>query len=143
MPKQFAKAVEARERKESAKQDARSKQEKEKEDAYWASAGEGAKSKAAAKRDEQEKQRQEAAAKRAEAKRLADEEMEALSRPKSSKTVHKPTSKVKKEPWKASGTLVVQICLWQCMAAHHANRPICCNACQLQLVHGNGCMHQA
>lgn len=88
------KVLEAREKKENKKNEAAAKQEKAQEDAYWAAAGDGSKSKAQQKKEEQEKQRQEALAKKAEAKKLADEEMEALSRPKSSKPAQKPMGKV-------------------------------------------------
>jgi hypothetical protein len=73
----------ARDRKAEAKTDANTKQAKAAEDAYWSAAGEGSKSKAQAKKEDQERQRAEAAAKKLEAKKLAEEEEQALSRPKS------------------------------------------------------------
>lgn len=60
----------------------KAKAAKEAEDAYWASAGEGAKSKAAAKREAEEAKRLEQLARKAELKRLQEEEEAALSRPK-------------------------------------------------------------
>ncbi len=52
------------------------------QDSYWASHGENDKSKAAKKREEEERKRAETAAKKAEAKRLADAELEELGRAK-------------------------------------------------------------
>lgn len=52
------------------------------QDAYWASHGENDKSKAAKKREEEERKRAETAAKKAEAKRLADAELEELGKAK-------------------------------------------------------------
>ena len=49
------------------------------QDEYWSAAGEGSKSKAGKKRDEDEGRKAEAAAKKAEAKRLADAEERALA----------------------------------------------------------------
>lgn len=89
MPKKMGindKAAAAREREESKKQADKAAKEKAKEDAEWAAAGEGSKTKAQAKKDEAEKKKQEAAAKKAELKRLEEEEAAALSKPKSTKT---------------------------------------------------------
>lgn len=88
-----SKAVEARDRKASSKKDKTEKESKAKEDAYWVEAGEGSKSKAAAKKAEQDKARIEAAAKKAEAKRLAEEEEAALSKAKPKEKVT-PAAKV-------------------------------------------------
>lgn len=83
MPKNTnEKALAARERKAAAKDSAKKNEEREKEDAYWRSAGEGAKSKAQAKKEEEAAKKAEAAAKKAEAKRLAEEEEAALTRAK-------------------------------------------------------------
>lgn len=76
------KAEAARERKAEAKSAAKQKATKDAEDAYWRAAGEGSKTKAQAKRDEEERKRQEQLAKKAELKRLQEEEEAALSRPK-------------------------------------------------------------
>jgi hypothetical protein len=62
--------------------EAKSKAAAAQEDAYWAAAGEGAKSKAAAKREAEEAKRQEQLAKKAELKRLQEQEEAALARPK-------------------------------------------------------------
>lgn len=81
-----SKAVDAREKKKEAKKSAHVQEERAKEDAYWEDAGEGAKSKAQAKRDELAKQREEAAQKKAEAKALAAaEEQDAAKKPKAAK----------------------------------------------------------
>ena len=81
-----SKAVDAREKKKEAKKSAHVHEERAKEDAYWEDAGEGAKSKAQAKRDELAKQREEAAQKKAEAKALAAaEEEDAVKKPKAAK----------------------------------------------------------
>jgi hypothetical protein len=52
------------------------------QDAYWTAHGENDKSKASKKREEEEKKRAEALAKKAEAKRLADAELEELAKTK-------------------------------------------------------------
>ena len=52
------------------------------QDAYWSAQGENDKSKAAKKREEEEKKKAELAAKKAEAKRLADAELEELAKTK-------------------------------------------------------------
>ncbi|EFJ52978.1 hypothetical protein VOLCADRAFT_120131 [Volvox carteri f. nagariensis] len=70
------------EREESKKVAAKAKAQKDAEDAYWAAHGENDKSKAAKKREEEEKKRAEQVAKKAEAKRLADAELEELSKAK-------------------------------------------------------------
>ncbi|WIA13256.1 hypothetical protein OEZ85_006844 [Tetradesmus obliquus] len=72
----------ARERKAAAKDAASKKASKDAEDAYWREAGEGAKTKAQAKRDDEERKRQEAAARKAELKRLQEQEEAALAKPK-------------------------------------------------------------
>lgn len=70
------------EREATAKASAQAKAKKDAEDAYWASHGENDKSKAAKKREEEERKRAETAAKKAEAKRLADAELEELGKAK-------------------------------------------------------------
>ncbi|GLC41681.1 hypothetical protein PLESTB_000689300 [Pleodorina starrii] len=70
------------EREEVKKVTAKAKAQKDAEDAYWAAHGENDKSKAAKKREEEEKKRAETAAKKAEAKRLADAELDELSKAK-------------------------------------------------------------
>lgn len=78
------KAVEAKERKATAKAEGSKKSAQQAEDVFWREAGEGSKTKAQAKKEDQEKKKAEASAKKAEAKRLAEEEEAALaSRPKS------------------------------------------------------------
>lgn len=77
-----SKAVEARNKKKEAKAQANAKAAKSKEDAYWASQGDGQVSKAQKKKQEQEAKRREAAQKKEEArKQLAAEEAQ-LSKPK-------------------------------------------------------------
>ena len=68
------KAVESRERKANSKREGQAKELAKAEDEFWEQAGEGAKSKASKKKDDQAKEREAAAAKKAEAKRLAAEE---------------------------------------------------------------------
>jgi hypothetical protein len=68
-----SKAEEARAKKSDAKASAASAKEKETEDAYWA-AQQNPKGKKDAKREDEEKRRLEAAAKKAELKKLAAEE---------------------------------------------------------------------
>ncbi|GLI67509.1 hypothetical protein VaNZ11_011713 [Volvox africanus] len=70
------------EREETKKVTAQAKAQKDAEDAYWAAHGENDKSKASKKREEEEKKRAEVAAKKAEAKRLADAELEDLTKAK-------------------------------------------------------------
>ncbi|KAG2448049.1 hypothetical protein HYH02_007076 [Chlamydomonas schloesseri] len=70
------------ERDETKKTQAKAKAQKDAEDAYWSAHGEGDKSKAAKKREEEEKKKAEVAAKKAEAKRLADAELEELGKGK-------------------------------------------------------------
>ncbi|PNW73363.1 hypothetical protein CHLRE_14g629500v5 [Chlamydomonas reinhardtii] len=70
------------ERDESKKSQAKVKAQKDAEDAYWSAQGENDKSKAAKKREEEEKKKAELAAKKAEAKRLADAELEELAKTK-------------------------------------------------------------
>ncbi|KXZ41338.1 hypothetical protein GPECTOR_536g541 [Gonium pectorale] len=70
------------ERETTAKVTAKVKAQKDAEDAYWSAHGENDKSKAAKKREEEEKKRAETAAKKAEAKRLADAELEELTKAK-------------------------------------------------------------
>ena len=67
------------EREEAARSSKSAKEKAAEEDALWAAAGEGSKSKAGKKKDDQEAQRAEAAAKKAEAKRLAEAEERELS----------------------------------------------------------------
>jgi hypothetical protein len=69
----------------------KSKAEKAAEDAYWRAQGEGAKSKAAAKKEEEEKKRLEQLAKKAELKRLQEEEEAALSKPKANPKANRVT----------------------------------------------------
>ncbi|KAL6761888.1 hypothetical protein V8C86DRAFT_2529547 [Haematococcus lacustris] len=88
MPKKVNEKVEsAREREAAKKTAAQEKAAKDAEDAYWKSAGEGDKGKAGAKREEEERKRLEAAAKRAELKRLAEAEEAALTATKAKATV--------------------------------------------------------
>lgn len=68
------KAVESRERKANSKREGQAKEHAKAEDEFWEQAGDGAKSKASKKKDDQAKEREAAAAKKAEAKRLAAEE---------------------------------------------------------------------
>ena len=73
------------ERENSKAASAASSKAKAEDDAYWQAAGDGAKSKAAARREQADAAADEAAAKRAEAKRLAkleDEEMANMGKPK-------------------------------------------------------------
>lgn len=72
------KVVEARERKQQAKAEARGKEAKAKEDAYWA-AHENPRGKKDVKKEQEERKREEAAARKAEARRLAAEEEAALA----------------------------------------------------------------
>ena len=72
------KKTSARDRKEKQKADASAKQRAQAEDAYWAAAGDGAKSKAQKKKDEADARAAEAAKKKAEAKRLAEAEDKAM-----------------------------------------------------------------
>lgn len=67
------------------------KAEKAAEDAYWRAQGEGAKSKAAAKKEEEENKRLEQLAKKAELKRLQEEEEAALSKPKANPKANRVT----------------------------------------------------
>ncbi len=90
MPKHVnEKAEAAKARKEDAKKQQATKAAKAQEDKVWQEAGEGAKSKAQAKRADTEAQRAEAAAKRAEARRLAELEEAALTKPKEPKKAPK------------------------------------------------------
>lgn len=81
-PRVNEKAAAKKEAKTASKEAENRAKEKATEDARWAAAGEGARSKAQAKKDEEAAKRAEAAAKKAEAKRLAEEEEAALSKPK-------------------------------------------------------------
>lgn len=74
------KAVESRERKANSKKESQVQEKTKAEDEFWQDAGEGAKSKASKKKDEQAKQREDAAAKKAEAKQLAAEEDAAMAK---------------------------------------------------------------
>lgn len=74
------KAVESRERKANSKKESQVHEKAKAEDDFWQDAGEGAKSKASKKKDEQAKQREDAAAKKAEAKQLAAEEDAAMAK---------------------------------------------------------------
>lgn len=71
--------------------EAKSKQEKAAEDAYWREAGEGSKSKAAAKREEEEKKRLEQLARKAELKRLQEQEEAELLKPKANPKANRVT----------------------------------------------------
>ncbi|GFR44437.1 hypothetical protein Agub_g5676 [Astrephomene gubernaculifera] len=82
------------EREETKKVTAKAKAQKDAEDAYWAAHGENDKSKAAKKREEEEKKRVEAAAKKAEAKRLADAELDEISRANKAKAERAGSQKV-------------------------------------------------
>ncbi|KAG2499422.1 hypothetical protein HYH03_002369 [Edaphochlamys debaryana] len=70
------------EREATSKEAAKQKAQKDAEDSYWQSHGENDKSKAAKKREEEDRKRAETAAKKAEAKRLADLELEELGKAK-------------------------------------------------------------
>jgi hypothetical protein len=74
-----------------AQSEAKSKQEKAAEDAYWREAGEGSKSKAAAKREEEEKKRLEQLARKAELKRLQEQEEAELLKPKANPKANRVT----------------------------------------------------
>lgn len=69
-----SKAEAARARKSVAEEERKTREAREKEDAYWREAGEGQKSRAARKREEEAEKKAEAAARKAEARRLADQE---------------------------------------------------------------------
>lgn len=88
------KVVEAKDRKEQAKKAEKEKKSKEEEDGYWAAAGEGSKSKAQARREEQEQKKHEQAQKKAENKKLAEEEAAMIERPKSAKAPKVAVAKV-------------------------------------------------
>lgn len=78
-----SKAVESRERKATSKKEGQAREQAKDEDEFWQQAGEGAKSKASKKKEDQAKEREAAAAKKAEAKRLAaqeDAEMASLAK---------------------------------------------------------------
>lgn len=77
-----SKAVDARNKKAAAKKDKNAKVAKDKEDAYWASQGDGEVSKGKKKKQEQEAKRREAAAKKEEARKLLAAEEAALAKPK-------------------------------------------------------------
>lgn len=110
------KKVESREREQAKKSAAKDKQAKDKEDAYWAAAGEGDKSKAQAKREEEAKKKAEAAAKKAEIKRLAEEEEARLAaKPKSLGVAG--VQKV---------IIISMETAWHCIAWHHCMDHCCC-----------------
>jgi hypothetical protein len=96
--------------------EAKSKQEKEKEDAYWRAAGEGAKSKGAAKREEEEKKRLEQLAKKAELKRLQEQEEAALLKPKANPKANRVTGQKVRHP--------PRVCWCVAVAVHG-----CCGSC--------------
>ena len=77
--------AEKAEREQAKKDGAASAKAKAEDDAYWAAAGDGKKTKAQLKRDAADASADAAAASRAEAKRLAkleEEEMSAMGKPK-------------------------------------------------------------
>jgi Coiled-coil domain-containing protein 124 /Oxs1 len=76
-PRERREAKADREASAAAEKSAKAKQDEE--DAYWRAAGEGEKSKSGKKKDAQEAARSDAAAKKAEAKRLADLEEKELA----------------------------------------------------------------
>lgn len=77
--KENPKADQARARKEDALRAKADKAEEMEEDEYWKEAGDGVKSKSAAKKAEKDKEREAAAEAKAEAKRLAAEEEEEMA----------------------------------------------------------------
>mmetsp|Transcript_7294 Transcript_7294/g.26439 ORF Transcript_7294/g.26439 Transcript_7294/m.26439 type:complete len:236 (+) Transcript_7294:260-967(+) len=77
-----SKAADARSRKKEAKVEASAKAAKAKEDAYWASQGDGQVSKAQRKKQEQETKRREAQQKKDEARKLLAAEEASMSKPK-------------------------------------------------------------
>ncbi|CAL1372901.1 unnamed protein product [Linum trigynum] len=94
MPKKMgvnSKAEEARARKNATESEKKQREAREKEEKYWKEA-EGPKSRAAKKREEEEEKRAEAAARKAEAKRLAELEEKELE--KSLKKVDKKATRV-------------------------------------------------
>ncbi|KAM7256041.1 hypothetical protein ACFE04_011782 [Oxalis oulophora] len=75
MPKKMgvnSKAEEARARKNALESEKKDRDNRQKEETYWREAGDGAKSRAAKKRDDEAEKRAEAAARKAEARRLAE-----------------------------------------------------------------------
>ncbi|KAL3140213.1 hypothetical protein ABBQ38_004488 [Trebouxia sp. C0009 RCD-2024] len=96
------KAVESRERKATSKKDGQAKEHAKAEDEFWEQAGEGAKSKASKKKEDQAKEREAAAAKKAEAKRLAAEEDAEMA------SLAKKTAKKAAEPKVTSHQLQLQ-----------------------------------
>ncbi len=103
-----SKAVDAREKKKEAKKTAHVREENAKEDSFWEDAGEGAKTKAQAKREELAKQREEAAQSKAEAKALAAaEDAEAGKKPKATKVNLAPKVRLMLQLCMARITLIV------------------------------------
>lgn len=85
--------------------EAKSKAEKAAEDAFWKSAGEGTKSKAAAKKEEEEKKRLEQLARKAELKKLQEQEEAALQKPKANPKANRVTgNKVRRCHWQGCMT---------------------------------------
>lgn len=83
MPKKMGtntKAEAARERRSVAEADRKDRETRDKEDEYWRDAGEGSKTRAAKKRDEDAEKRAEAVARKAEARRLAELEEKELDK---------------------------------------------------------------
>lgn len=107
------KAVESRERKATSKKDGQAKEHAKAEDEFWEQAGEGAKSKASKKKEDQAKEREAAAAKKAEAKRLAAEEDAEMA------SLAKKTAKKAAEP-------KVQLILWHMHPCYCADDCVWC-----------------
>lgn len=83
MPKKMGtntKAEAAKERRSAAEADRKDRETREKVDLYWRDAGEGSKTRAAKKREEDAGKRVESAARKAEARRLAEDEEKELDK---------------------------------------------------------------
>ena len=103
------KAVESRERKASSKKEGHAKEHAKAEDDFWEQAGDGAKSKASKKKEDQAKEREAAAAKKAEAKRLAaeeDAEMASLAK-KTAKKAAEPKVSARSWAWHVLMQMVI------------------------------------
>eukprot|EP00798_Chlamydomonas_sp_ICE-L_P006874 gene6874-30848_t len=82
-----------KEKESNKKAEAGVKAEKHKEDADWASAGDGDKGKGAKKKEDEERKKQETAARKAELKKLAEEEDKAMNKKKGDKTAAQKATK--------------------------------------------------
>lgn len=102
--------------------EAKSKAEKAAEDAYWKSAGEGAKSKAAAKKEEEEKKRLEQLARKAELKKLQEQEEAALLKPKANPKANRVTGNKVRGVAGVTRLQLLQACSCGCMASRQ--RPL-------------------